>query len=130
MVIDRVIFFIEMSSEHHAAWRYIQIECETDNHLILSRGPTLPGRYANSTRGVQTRPVVCGSFILQSWWNVKVQILKITVMCSQDWVLINYRYFIILRLNMASVEAIEEKGPTCPGLPYNVYYLQNVYYNK
>ena len=59
-------------------------------HFIFSRVPTRPGRYANSPRGVPTRPVRCGSFILQLWRNVKVQILKIAVICSQDWNLIIY----------------------------------------
>ncbi len=44
-------------------------------YFILSRVPTRPGRYANSPQGVPTRPVRCGSFILQSWQNVKVQIV-------------------------------------------------------
>ena len=58
------------------------IECEIVNlyvSLHFSRVPTRPGRYANSPRGVPTRPVRCGSFILQLWRNVKVQILKIAV---------------------------------------------------
>ncbi len=87
-------------------------------HFIFSRVPTRPGRYANSPRGVPTRPVCCGSFILQFWRNVKVQILKIAVICSQDWALIiYYKCFIILRLNMASVEGTEEKGSNSPRSP-------------
>ena len=81
------------------------------------RVPTRPGRYANSPWGVPTHPVRCGSFI-QLWQNFKVQILKIAVICSQDWNLIIDICFIILCLNMASVEATEQNVSNSPGLPY------------
>ena len=106
------------------------IECGIVNlyfSLHFFKGANSPRQVCQLTPGVPTRPVRCGSFILQSWRNVKNQILKIAVICCQDWNLIIYICFIILRLNMTSVEAAEEKVSNSPRSPLLTNDSENVH---
>ena len=101
------------------------IECEIVNlyvSLHFFKGANSPRQVCQLTPGVLTRPVRCGSFILQLWWNVKVQILKITVICSQDWKLVIYNMFHNFKFKYGVCGSYRGKcvqlAPVSPNLEY------------